>query len=267
MKNLKDKVVFITGAAQGLGYAMAEKFAAEGSHIAMADIKEEKLVESAKTIAEKYGVDTLPIVLDVSKVDAIVEAFKKVDEHFGRLNVLINVAGIQIRCPSKEFPEEKYDKVLDINLKGTFFCCQQAALRMGENGGAIVNISSGNSTHPTPGRAPYAISKAGVNALTKVFAAEWGEDINGKKAIRVNAIAPGFIATELLLDGLKSGIISEKQIEAVLPYRRMATPDEIADVAVFLASDEARYVTGQVLFADGGWDALGLPHIDLIKEG
>ena len=266
MKNLNGKIVFITGAAQGLGYSMAEKFAAEGCSVIMADIKAETLQESAKKVAETYGVETMPIVLDVSKVSAIKEAFAAVKERFGTLNVLVNVAGIQIRCPSKEFPEEKYDRVLNINLKGTFFCCQQAALLMGENGGAIVNISSGNSTHPTPERAPYAISKAGVNAMTKVLAAEWGEDVNGKHAIRVNAIAPGFIKTQLLMDGLNSGIISEKQIEAVLPYRRMASPEEIADVAVFLASDEARYVTGQILFADGGWDALGLPHIDLIKE-
>lgn len=266
MKNLKDKLAFITGSAQGLGYSMAEHFAAEGCHVVLADIKAEKVVESARAIADKYGVETMGITLDVSSVSNIQEAFEKVKERFGRLNVLVNCAGIQIRCPSTEFPEEKYDRVLNINLKGTFFCCQQAALIMGENGGAIVNISSGNSTRPTPGRAPYAISKAGVNALTKVLAAEWGEDINGKHAIRVNAIAPGFIATDLLLDGLHMGVISEKQIEAVLPYRRMASPDEIADIAVFLASDEARYVTGQVLFADGGWTALGMPHIDLIKE-
>ncbi len=266
MKNLKGKIVFITGSAQGLGYSMAEHFAAEGCSVILADIKAEKVQQSAEKIAENYGVETLAITLDVSSVPAIEEAFAKVKERFGKLNVLINCAGIQIRCPSKEFPEEKYDKVLDINLKGTFFCCQQAALLMGEDGGAIVNISSGNSTRPTPGRAPYAISKAGVNALTKVFAAEWGDASNGKKPIRVNAIAPGFIATELLLDGLNSGIISRNQIEAVLPYRRMAEPAEIADVAVFLASDEARYVTGQVLFADGGWTALGLPHIDMIRE-
>lgn len=266
MKNLKDKIVFITGSAQGLGYSMAEHFAAEGCHIVLADIKADKVVESAEKIAEEYGVQTMGVSLDVSSVPAIEAAFEKVRERFGTLNVLVNCAGIQIRCASKDFPEEKYDRVLDINLKGTFFCCQQAARLMGDNGGAIVNISSGNSTRPTPGRAPYAISKAGVNALTKVLAAEWGEAINGKKPIRVNAIAPGFIATELLLDGLHSGIISKNQIEAVLPYRRMAEPAEIADVAVFLASDEARYVTGQILFADGGWTALGLPHIDMIKE-
>ena len=266
MKNLKGKIVLITGSAQGLGYSMAEHFAAEGCSVVLADIKADKVQQSAENIAKTYGVETMALTLDVSSVPAIEDAFAKVKERFGRLDVLVNCAGIQIRCPSKEFPEDKYDKVLDINLKGTFFCCQQAALLMGEDGGAIVNISSGNSTRPTPGRAPYAISKAGVNALTKVFAAEWGDAANGKKPIRVNAIAPGFIATELLLDGLNSGIISRKQIEAVLPYHRMAEPAEIADVAVFLASDEARYVTGQVLFADGGWTALGLPHIDLIKE-
>ena len=238
MKNLKDKIVFITGSAQGLGYSMAEKFAAEGSHIVLADIKAEKVVESAKAIADKYGVETMPVQLDVSSVPAITEAFAKVKERFGRLDVLVNCAGIQIRCPSKEFPEEKYDKVLGINLKGTFFCCQQAGVLMGEKGGAIVNISSGNSVRPTPGRAPYAISKAGVNALTKVLAAEWGEDVNGKHAIRVNAIAPGFFATAqnhaLLFNEDGSLTPRSDKIISHTPMGRFGVPEDLDGTLLWL---------------------------------
>ena len=160
-------------------------------------------------------------------------------------------------------------KTLDINginLKGIFFCCQQAALMMGDNGGAIVNISSGTSTQTTPGRAPYVISKGGVNAMTAVLAAEWADDSNGKKAIRVNAVAPGWILTNMVQDGYKLGVVSENQILAAVPFKRLADPSEIADAVVFLGSDESSYITGQTLFVDGGWSALGMPAMDMIKK-
>ena len=178
----------------------------------------------------------------------------------------VNNAGIQIRCPSKEFTEENWDKLMNINLKGVFFCCQQAALMMGDNGGAIVNISSGTSTQTTPGRAPYVISKGGVNAMTAVLAAEWADDSNGKKAIRVNAVAPGWILTNMVQDGYKLGVVSENQILAAVPFKRLADPSEIADAVVFLGSDESSYITGQTLFVDGGWSALGMPAMDMIKK-
>ena len=166
MKNLKGKIVFITGSAQGLGYSMAEHFAAEGCNVILADIKADKVQQSAEKIAETYGVETMALTLDVSSVPAIVEAFSKVKERFGKLNVLVNCAGIQIRCPSKEFPEDKYDKVLDINLKGTFFCCQQAALLMGEDGGAIVNITSVAGLVGFPSSGYYAASKHAVEGFS-----------------------------------------------------------------------------------------------------
>ena len=266
MKNLKDKVVFITGGARGLGYAMAEKFAAEGAKIAIGDIQEELAVESAARLKEQYGVETLAFYMDVTSVENIKEAFAKVKEHFGKLDVQVNNAGIQIRCPSKEFTEENWDKLMNINLKGVFFCCQQAALMMGDNGGAIVNISSGTSTQTTPGRAPYVISKGGVNAMTAVLAAEWADDSNGKKAIRVNAVAPGWILTNMVQDGYKLGVVSENQILAAVPFKSMADPSEIADDVVFLGSDESSYITGQTLFVDGGWSALGMPSMDMIKK-
>ena len=161
MKNLKDKVVFITGGARGLGYAMAEKFAAEGAKIVIGDIQEALAMESAEKIQKEFGVETYAFQMDVTSVENIKAAFAKVKEHFGKLDVQVNCAGIQIRCPSKEFTEENWDKLMNVNLKGVFFCCQQAALLMGDSGGAIVNISSGTSTQTTPGRAPYVISKGG----------------------------------------------------------------------------------------------------------
>lgn len=266
MKNLKDKVVFITGAARGLGYGMAEAFAAEGAKIIIADIQEELAAQSAEKIAQKYGVEVTSYTIDVTKVESIKQVFAKIKERYGHLDVMVNNAGIQIRCPSKQFAEKDWDLLMGVNLKGVFFCCQQAALLMEENGGAIVNISSGTSTQTTPGRAPYVISKGGVNALTAVLASEWGEDRNGKKAIRVNAVAPGWIATDMVKDGFRLGVVSEKQILAAVPFKRLAAPEEIAKAVVFLGSDEASYITGQVVFVDGGWSALGMPDMSVYNE-
>ena len=266
MKNLKDKIVFITGAARGLGFAMAEAFAAEGAKIIIADIQEQLAAESAAKVAERFGVETASYAIDVTSVASIESVFAKIKERFGRLDVMVNNAGIQIRCPSKDFREEDWDKLMGVNLKGVFFCSQQAARLMGDRGGAIVNISSGTSHETTPGRAPYVISKGGVNALTAVLAAEWAQDAGGKKAIRVNAVAPGWIETAMVKDGYRLGVVSEKQILAAVPFKRLAEPKEIADAVVFLGSDESSYITGQTLFVDGGWSVLGMPDMDLIRE-
>lgn len=266
MKNLEGKLVLITGAARGLGYAMAEAFAAEKCRIIIADIQEKLAEESAKVIAEKYGVEVTSCKIDVTSVDSIHEVFDKIKDKFGKLDVLVNNAGIQIRCPSKEFSEKDWDLLMGVNLKGTFFCSQAAANLMGENGGAIVNLSSGTSKETTPGRAPYVISKGGVNALTAVLASEWAQDSNGKKAIRVNAVAPGWILTNMVQDGYRLGVVSEAQILSAVPFKRLADPSEIADAVVYLASDEASYITGQTLFVDGGWSSLGMPDMEFIKK-
>lgn len=266
MKNLKDKIVFITGGARGLGFGMAEAFAAEGAKVVIGDIQGELAAQSASKIAKQFGVEAVSYPVDVTSVESITAVFAQIKERYGRLDVMVNSAGIQIRCPSKQFGEKDWDLLMGVNLKGTFFCCQQAALLMEESGGAIVNISSGTSTQTTPGRAPYVISKGGVNALTAVLAAEWAEDRRGKKAIRVNAVAPGWIATDMVKDGFRLGVVSEKQIMAAVPFKRLATPEEIANVVVFLGSDEASYVTGQTLFVDGGWSALGMPDMSVYDE-
>jgi NAD(P)-dependent dehydrogenase (short-subunit alcohol dehydrogenase family) len=144
---------------------------------------------------------------------------------------------------------------MSINLKAVFFNCQEAARLMMENGGGrIVNISSGTSKNTTPGRAPYVISKAGVNALTAVLAAEWARD-----GIRVNAVAPGWIYTKMVQEGERLGVVSKKQIMSAVPMQRFATTKEIADAVVYLASDESSYITGETIFVDGGWSVLGLP--------
>jgi len=255
VKQLKDKRVLITGGARGIGFAIAQAFAREGAHILLTDIDAAVMGKSAEALRSGYAVQADAYELDVSKCEAITRVFGEIGERFGTLDVLINNAGIQIRDASITFSEENWDKLMDINLKGSFFCAQAAA-RLMKNGGAIVNISSGTATRTLPGRAPYVISKAAIGGMTAVLAAEWAG-----LHIRVNAVAPGWIRTQLLEDGFRLGVVSEKQIYAAVPFKRLASVDEIADAVLYLGSAEAGYVTGQTLYVDGGWSALGLPDI------
>jgi NAD(P)-dependent dehydrogenase (short-subunit alcohol dehydrogenase family) len=256
MNDLKDKIVLITGSGRGIGFAIAEAFAQEGAKIIISDVDEDRANGAAAKLRDTYHIDSEAYKMDVTSHAEIEETFSLVNKKFGQLNVLVNNAGIQIRNPSKDFLEKDWDFLMGVNLKGAFFCCQQAAKFM--NGGSIVNISSGTSTQTTPGRAPYVISKAGINAMTAVLASEWA-----REGIRVNAVAPGWIHTDMVEDGFRLGIVSKKQIFAAVPMKRLASPAEIANTVVFLASDRASYVTGQTLFVDGGWNALGLPDIEL----
>jgi NAD(P)-dependent dehydrogenase (short-subunit alcohol dehydrogenase family) len=255
MTRFKGKTALVTGAARGIGRTIAECFVAEGAKVLIADIMLEAAQATAAELASQGTAEVLAIKADVSQVSEISAMLNVVEQKCGKLDILINNAGIQIRNPSLDFKEEDWDKLMGINLKAAFFCCQAAAKVMVKNGGGrIVNISSGTSENTTPGRAPYVISKAGVNAMTAVLAAEWAKD-----HIRVNAVAPGWIMTDMVKDGIRLGVVSERQILSAVPMLRLASPKEIADAVVYLASDEASYITGQTLFVDGGWSALGLP--------
>ncbi len=256
MKQLNGKRVLITGGARGIGFAIARGFAREGAHVLLGDIDETVVRASADTLKSEFSVEADAYVMDVSKCGEIMRVFQEIEDRFGSLDVLINNAGVQIRDASISFSEEKWDKLMNINLKGSFFCAQAAAKLM-KNCGAIVNISSGTATRTLPGRAPYVISKAAIGGMTAVLAAEWAG-----LGIRVNAVAPGWIRTQLLEDGFRLGIVSEKQIYAAVPFKRLANVDEIADAVLYLSSTEASYVTGQTLYVDGGWSALGLPDIE-----
>lgn len=253
MKGLEGKLAIITGGARGIGFATAKILAEHKTNVILADINGDLANESAEKLKE-LGVESYGWQLDVSSVAAIKDFFAQIKEKFGSVDILVNNAGIQIRHPSIEFPEEDWDKLMNINLKAVFYCSQEYAAMMQDKGGTIVNISSGTSTQTTPGRAPYVISKAGVNAMTAVLASEWA-----KYGIRVNAIAPGWIMTEMVKDGMRLGIVSEKQLMAAIPFKRLADTEEIAEAVVYLASESASYITGQTLFVDGGWSALGLP--------
>jgi 3-oxoacyl-[acyl-carrier protein] reductase len=251
---LKEKVALITGGGSGIGRATAVRFAGEGAKIVICDLDEEGLDETCQRVAESgaEAVQMVGSVTDRDKVQSMVDAAIK---QFGRLDILINNAGITrdgltVRYKNDEMtfmPDERWDAVLEVNLKGTWLCSQIAAAQMIRQGsGRIVNTSSvaalGNI-----GQANYAASKAGVIGLTKTFALEWA-----RFGIAVNCVAPGAVSTRMtstIPEKIMAGLIQ------TIPYRRLAEPEEIAAVHAFLASDEASYITGQVIFIDGGLTA------------
>jgi NAD(P)-dependent dehydrogenase (short-subunit alcohol dehydrogenase family) len=237
----KGKVVAVTGVSRGLGLAIGELLAAEGAEVAGGDIDPPA---NSKLAAFE---------LDVSKRASCAEFFRKVQGEFGRLDVLINNAGIIRNGPSAEMSEDDWRSVLDVGLDGTFFCSQAAYPALRKSGdGTIVNISSMNGQMGWPGRANYGTTKAGIIGLTRALAVEWAND-----NIRVNAVAPGYINTELVSARTKTGELNMDRLLTRIPLRRIAEPAEIAAVVAFLASAESSYVTGQTIVADGGWLAYG----------
>jgi 3-oxoacyl-[acyl-carrier protein] reductase len=242
--NHQNKVAIVTGAAQGIGKAIALQLARSGIQLVISDILEDKARQTAEEI-EKSGVKTLVCRTDVSKSADVIDLMEKTLEKFGGIDYLINNAGITRDNISIRMSEQEWDQVLSINLKGTFLCSQQAAkIMMKKRYGRIVNISSVSGLLGTAGQANYASSKAGVIALTKAMARELGS-----RNITVNAIAPGFILTEM------TNALPEKVKEEYLkqiPLNRAGTPEDVAKVVEFLISPAADYLTGIVLSVSGG---------------
>lgn len=248
---LEDKVALITGAGGGIGRATALKFAEEGARVAAMDLDEALVGESAQLIADAGGM-AVAVVGDVSSAADAARAVSETTQAFGRLDVLVNNAGIArdglvTRIKDGEvrlMAEDKWDAVLAVNLKGTFLMSQAAAVPMiRQEGGRITNTAS-VAARGNIGQANYAASKAGVVALTKTLALEWA-----RYNIAVNCVAPGAVKTQM------TAAIPENIAERIIgriPLSRMAEPEEIAAVHVFLASEDASYLTGQVIWADGG---------------
>ena len=257
-ERLKDKVAIVTGGGRGIGFGIAAKFALEGAKVIVADI-----LEDGEAIVDKLGENSEYYKIDLRKRDNIFAMADEIYGKYGHIDVLVNCAGIARPVPTLKLTEEVLDEVIDINMKAPLFCCQAVGKYMRkQGGGSIVNISSGNSKMINVGRTPYGITKGAVNLLTQQLGAEWA-----MYNIKVNAIAPGWIRTEMVEKPLKNGILDEKKILSVSPIGRFGKVDEIANLACFLSCEESDYIVGQVIFADGGWSMGIMPDgLNYIRE-
>jgi NAD(P)-dependent dehydrogenase (short-subunit alcohol dehydrogenase family) len=250
---LKDKTAIVTGAARGIGEAIALRFAQEGANVVIVDVDIEEVEKVAREIERKSSQGVLAFKADVSSSADVGQMVKSTLSKFEKIDILVNNAGISMVRPSEELTEEDWDKVMSVNLKGVFICCQAVGREMIKNRrGNIINIASMDGVVALPERAAYCASKAGVIMLTKVLAIEWA-----KYNIRVNAISPGYTKTKIVADLIAKGVIDEKSINRRCPIGRMARTDEIANIAVFLSSEESSYITGENILVDGGWTAYG----------
>ncbi|MCD4812620.1 3-oxoacyl-[acyl-carrier-protein] reductase [bacterium] len=243
--DLKDKVALVTGGAQGIGEAIAGGLASKGAKLVLADVNLEKTEMTAKTMAEQYQVDVVPLKMDVSNFKEVEEGIKKIIDKYGRLDILVNNAGVTRDGLMMRMSDADWDLVLAINLKGTFNCIKAATRpMMKQRYGRVINIASVVGLMGNAGQANYSASKAGVIGLTKTSAKELAS-----RKITVNAIAPGFIKTkmtEALTDEAKDGL------KKMIPLGALGEPADVARAVIFLASDDAAYITGQVLAVDGG---------------
>jgi 3-oxoacyl-[acyl-carrier protein] reductase len=241
---LKNKTAIITGSKQGIGLGIALKFAEEGCNVVVSDIEQGESEKAAKKI-KKIGGEVLAIACDVSEKKQVDNLVEQTIKKFGKLDILVNNAGIFPFVPFAEMTESEWDKVIDVNLKGSFLVAQ-AASKIMKAGGKIINISSIASLVGFKGLTHYCASKGGINAMIRSLALELAD-----KKINVNAIAPGAIETPGASKGMTED--AKKGTVVAIPWKRMGNPDDIAGAALFLASDKSDYITGQVLVVDGGW--------------
>lgn len=242
---LAGMTALVTGASRGIGRAVAQRFAEEGANVAIVYRSNQAAAEEVCTAIRERGVKAMAFAHDVARPEGVAEIVEKIVAECGRIDVLVNSAGVIRDGLFLQLSAEDWDEVIQTNLNGTFYFCKAVGREMmGKRTGSIINLSSVAAQHSNKGQANYAASKAGIEALTRTLAAE----LAGRK-VRVNAIAPGFIETEMTQT--VRGMAGEKILSAI-PLKRFGQPADIAALAVFLASAESSYVTGQVITVDGG---------------
>jgi len=256
---LKGKVAIVTGSGQGIGQAISLVFAREGADIVLNDVNFSTLTKVAEEI-RSLGREVLPVKADVSNGNDVMEMVRKSVEKFGKIDVLVNNAGIMRNAPIEQLSEEDWDAVMNVNLKGVFLCSKYVGQQMiKQKSGAIVNIASIAGLNPQIHAGAYSVSKAGVISLTELLAMEWAAC-----NVRVNAICPGPTKTTLF-DSCWSGERREARRKAI-PIGRFGEPKEIAKAALFLASDDIGYLTGHTLVVDGGSSKCLYHLVDQIVE-
>ena len=242
--DFKGQVALVTGGARGIGKTIAEDLAKKGVNLAIADVSVESASETAKELAAR-GVKTQSLRLDVSKSDQVVKAFEDIVREFGRIDIVVNNAGITRDGLVLRMKEEDWDAVININLKGVFLCSKEAVkVMVKQKYGRIINIASVVAFMGNPGQANYSASKAGIVGLTKTVAREYAS-----RGITVNAVAPGFIATAMT-DALAENV--KQEMLKSIPVGKFGSVEDVAHAVSFLASPESGYITGQVIHVNGG---------------
>jgi gluconate 5-dehydrogenase len=241
---LEGKVALVTGGASGIGHAIALALAAAGAHVVLLG-RDAAALQKAQAGLQAQGASCSAAVLDVRDTVAIDSVFDQLRADHGRIDILVNNAGVEVPRASADVTEEIWDRIVDTNLKGAFFCARAAAARM-ERAGSILNVCSLTSAVGIAGAVAYGASKSGLAGMTRALAAEWAP-----RAIRVNGIGPGYFRTALTEPFFADPAWCERVLRRI-PIGRFGRLDELGGAAVFLASDAASYLTGQVLYIDGG---------------
>jgi 3-oxoacyl-[acyl-carrier protein] reductase len=242
--DLKGRVAIVTGGAQGIGKSIATQLALAGAKVVIADVMEEKAKSTAEEISKK-GSEAIFITVDISILSSVQQMVKKTLDKFGRIDILVNNAGITRDALVMRMKEEDWDLVLDINLKGAFNCIKIVSpIMMKQKYGKIVNIASIVGINGNVGQANYSASKGGLIALTKTCAKELAS-----RQINVNAVAPGFIQTSMT-ERLSTEV--KEKLSSQIPLGKIGSPEDVASVVLFLVSEKASYITGEVIRVDGG---------------
>jgi glucose 1-dehydrogenase len=246
--NLEGKVAIVTGGNSGIGLAIVLELAKQGANIVIDYISHPEATEALEKQVAALGDQAIGVKADVSKVGDLQNLIDAAVQRFGRLDIMVNNAGVETRTSVLDTTEEQYEKVLAINLKSAFFGTQLAARQMIKQGGGgrIINISSVHEDWPMPGNTPYCLSKGGMRMLTRTAGVELAPH-----NILVVGVGPGAVATPINLSTMKNPELLKK-LDAAIPLGRMAKPEEIGSVVAFLASEGARYITATTIFADGG---------------
>jgi NAD(P)-dependent dehydrogenase (short-subunit alcohol dehydrogenase family) len=249
---LAGRTALVTGSTRGIGRAVAAAFARAGMRVVVNSRSE---ADCRAVAAELSGADAvvIPLAADLADAEGIRELAQRTAEALGAVDVLVNNAGRTLVAPAEALDEADWRRTLDLNLTAYFLLSREIGRGMlGRGRGSIINVSSVVGSVAFPHRLAYCVSKAGVDMLTKVLGIEWS-----RRGVRVNAIAPAYVETEMIADLAERGLLDRARLAQRTPMGRLATPDDVASAALYLASDASSYVTGTVLTVDGGWTAYG----------